>query len=172
MTSKTLFALFIIAVAAFALSSQTEAWTEVSYTSTWSDELNGEEPETEDALIQVEYDDFTQLYGTWYIWTPSGFTNHGFTPGAEQGRVVINEDGTYLMFHSAWDISEPTEGKWRLAFPREINGEIVTAIILENGVTGSDWAVAPSPSGKIRLLWAMKWSDGSATWVFDSELHK
>ena len=50
MTRKTLFALFIIAVAAFALSSQTEAWTEVSYTSTWSDELNGEEPETEDAL--------------------------------------------------------------------------------------------------------------------------
>lgn len=127
--------------------------------------------------------DFEKLYGTWYIWTNSGFTNlydkttggyvtHELTHGADQGKVVINKNGTYTMTHSAWDKGATAEGKWRLSFPAEINGERIQSIVLLNGITNEDWAVAPSESGKIRLLYAMKWADGSATWVYDSELFK
>lgn len=133
---------------------------------------------TKDPLL-----DFEGLYGTWYIWTPGSVTNlydkttgdyatHDYTHGADQGKVVINKDGTYTMTHGAWAKDKVAEGKWRLSFPKEINGEIVQGIVLLNGLTDVDWAVAPSANGKIRLLYAMRWSDGSATWVFDSELYQ
>lgn len=129
--------------------------------------------------------DFEKLYGTWYIWTPGSTTNlydtttgnyvtHDYTQGADQGKVIINKDGTYSMTHAAWGKGIVTEGKWRLSFPAEINGDRIQAIVLLNGLTNVDWAVAPSASdsGKIRLLYAMKWADGSATWVYDSEVYK
>lgn len=126
--------------------------------------------------------DFEKLYGTWYIWTPSSATNlyykdtgiyatHEFNMGADQGKIVINKDGTYTMTHSTWG-TEQVEGKWRLSYPREINGEIIIAIVLQNGVGSYDWAVAPSTAGKIRLLSAYRWADGSATWIIDSELYR
>ena len=133
-------------------------------------------PEIDDFLLNFE-----NLYGTWYIWTPSTVVNiqqpgtgeylgHKFVEGAEQGIIVINKDGTYSMSHTGWAKGETVSGEWRLSFPREINGEVLQAIILVDGITGVDWAVAPSANGKIRLLWAMGWADGSATWIFDSEL--
>ena len=126
--------------------------------------------------------DFESLYGTWHIWTPNSFVNlydqedghyvtHDLVAGAEQGMVVVNPDGTYSMTYGAWG-EEVVKGKWRLSYPREINGEVLQAIVLLDGMTGTDWAIAPSASGKIRLLWAMGWADGSATWIFDAELYR
>lgn len=134
------------------------------------------EPEIDDVLL-----DFQSLYGTWYIWTPSTVVNihapgtgeyiaHKHVEGADQGMIVIGEDGSYTMTHAAWAKGETVSGNWRLSYPREINGEVLQAIVLVDGITNVDWAVAPSSNGKIRLLWAMGWADGSATWVFDSEL--
>lgn len=136
------------------------------------------ESENEEPIV-----DFEKLYGTWYLWTPSNATSlydkttgnyvtHEFNQGADQGKVVINKDGTYTMTHAAWAKGVTVEGKWRLSFPAEINGERIQSIVLLNGITNVDWAVAPSENGKIRLLYAMRWADGSATWVFDSELYK
>lgn len=126
--------------------------------------------------------DFEGLYGTWYIWTPSTVVNisapggeyigHKHVEGADQGFVAIYPDGSYTMSHAAWAKDETVSGTWRLSYPREINGEVLQAIVLLDGITAVDWAVAPSPSGKVRLLWAMGWADGSATWIFDSELIK
>ncbi len=127
--------------------------------------------------------DFENLYGTWYIWTPgtavtnrapaSGeYLGHNYVEGADQGVIVIDEDGIYSMSHTAWAIDKTVKGTWRLSYPREINGEVLQALVLLNGITGVNWAVAPSPNGKIRLLWAMEWADGSATWIFDSELYR
>ena len=104
--------------------------------------------------------------GTW-----SGeYIGHRHEEGADQGVIVINPDGSYTMSHAAWAADETVSGTWRLSYPREINGEVLQAIVLLDGITDTDWAVAPSPNRKIRLLWAMPWADGSATWVFDSEL--
>lgn len=135
-----------------------------------------------DVLIDEFLLNFENLYGTWYIWTPGSaihlydtkdgkYVTHDYVAGADQGKVVINEDGTYSMSHGAWGDDE-VEGKWRLSFPKEINGEVLQAIVLLDGITNVDWAVAPSASGKIRLLWAMGWADGSATWIFDAELYR
>jgi len=143
------------------------------------------EVETETSVPEIDEFllDFENLYGTWYIWTPGTAINmydtndgeyvtHEFVPGAEQGIVEIRKDGTYSMSHGAWDQGTVVEGEWRLSYPREINGEVLQAIVLLDGITGTDWAVAPSSNRKIRLLWAMEWADGSATWIFDSELYK
>lgn len=135
-------------------------------------------PEIDDFLLNFE-----NLYGTWHIWTPSTtatvhapgdgeYIGHEFVLGAEQGIIVIDKDGTYSMSHATWDKGEVVEGSWRLSYPREINGEVLQAIVLLDGITGVNWAVAPSSNGKIRLLWAMEWADGSATWIFDSELYR
>lgn len=138
----------------------------------------GTEVENNDPVV-----DFEKLYGTWYIWTPGtatslydkttgNYVTHEYDKGAEQGKVTINKDGTYSMTHAAWAKGKTVEGKWRLSYPAEINGERIQAIVLLNGITNVDWAVAPSSNGKIRLLYAMRWGDGSATWVFDTELYK
>lgn len=123
--------------------------------------------------------DFERLYGEWLIWTPGGATNlyykdtgnyatHEYTPGAEQGTITIYANGTYVMDYNIWG---EAEGEWRLSYPAEINGERIQAIVLLNGSSGYDWAVAPSESGKIRLLYHWgTWADGSSSWFFDSEL--
>lgn len=151
--------------------------------------LETPKPSTDWAIDTTQYGnseaitDFEKLYGTWYIWTGTGFTSlydkttgdyvtHEQTHGANQGKIVINKNGTYTMTHTAWDRGVTAEGKWRLSFPAEINGDRIQSIVLLNGISNSDWVVAPAENGKIRLLYAMKWSDGSATWVYDSELYK
>lgn len=127
--------------------------------------------------------DIKQLYGTWFIWIPGGAVNlydedsgnyvtHEYNEGADAGKVVINKDGAYSMRHSVWGKDEVVKGKWRLSSPDEINGEQVQAIVLKNGIGDIDWAVAPSPNGKIRLLYAEKWDDESTLWILDSELYK
>lgn len=197
--------LVVILLVAFQLASvRTEAWSEPVYTKPWT-EVETTEQEDEDPVSEVveetkdfttqdggvlistvpETDDvllnFENLYGTWYIWTPSttttvhapgdgAYIGHEFIVGAEQGIIVISDDGTYSMSHAAWAQGEIVAGAWRLSYPREINGEVIQAIVLLDGITNVDWAVAPSPNGKMRLLWAMRWADGSATWVFDSEV--
>ncbi|MDD2481849.1 MAG: hypothetical protein PHC44_05780 [Lutispora sp.] len=107
-----------------------------------------------------------------YDKTTGDYVTHDYDKGADQGKVIINKNGTYSMTHAAWAKGKTAEGKWRLSFPAEINGERIQAIVLLNGLTSVDWAVAPSDNGKIRLLYAMRWTDGSTTWVFDSELYK
>ena len=93
----------------------------------------------------------------------------GFSGGLLLGTLRVHEDGTYEIKHG---INGTAIGKWRLSFPAEINGERIQAIVLLNGLTSVDWAVAPSDNSKIRLLYAMRWADGSVTWVFDSELYR
>lgn len=128
-------------------------------------------------------DGIENLYGTWSIWIPGtavslydkktgDYVTHEYNKGAEPGKIVINKDGTYSMSHGAWAKDKTVKGKWRQSHPAEINGEEVTAIILIDGITDTDWAVAPAANGKIRLLSASEWGDGSTLWVFDSELYK
>lgn len=150
-----------------------EQWSTPVLTKPWT-EPSG----TDDEIPQIQ--DYTELLGTWHIWSPGGARNmydgegqyvgHQQTQGAQQGTIVLNKDGTYSMSHGAWDHGTTITGQWRLSYPREINGEIVQAIVLLEGIARSDWAVAPGPSGKVRLLWAMYWADGSATWVYDGDL--
>ncbi len=151
--------------------SQTELWTD-------NEDVPEELPPIDESLL-----DFERLYGRWYIWTPSTaaglfsthtgeYVTHEFTPGVGQGVVVINEDQTYSMSHGAWGGNQVVEGTWRLSHPGEINGERLVAIILKDGITNTDWAVAPSENGGVRLLWAMTWADGSATWIYDSNLYQ
>lgn len=124
------------------------------------------------------------IYGTWYIWIPSSATNlydqqsgeyvtHEYTSDADAGKIELFEDGTYRMIHSLWG-SETVSGEWLLSYPGEINGELDQAIILVNGVGGTDWAISPSKSKAFRLLQKSDttWSDGSYMWIFDSELYR
>ena len=155
----------------------TEPWTEPEYvdpwaetveTDLWDPKLPGEEVGEIDPFLL----DFEALYGIWFIWTqstPLGGPN--VQHGKDQGVVSIQPDGTYTILHQAWN-PEPVEGTWRLSYLREINDEVVQGIVLVDGPADTDWAVAPEPGGKIRLLWAMKWADGSALWFFDSELYR
>lgn len=198
----TLLIVFSIFSTAYAWTepTYTAPWSETllddppeSEPSSPPDEVPGENQDTaapEEIPIEEELPpiddfllDFENLYGTWYIWTPGTATNLYDTTtgdyagmeykfGAAQGEVVVNPDGTYTMMHIAWGGDEVIEGTWRLSFPGEINGERLIAIVLLDGLTGCDWAVAPSSNHKIRLLWSMVWADGSKTWVFDAELHR
>ena len=197
--------LVVLVSSALILMPRAEAWSEPVYTKPWTEEeaedeevieetvsvpeevvgetvMETKEAEEEEEEIDEFLLDFTSLYGTWYIWTPTtvrdirqpgdgDYVTHEVVDGADQGMVVVNPDGTYSMSHAAWDKDAVVEGKWRLSHPREINGEVVQAIVLLDGITDVNWAVAPSVSGKIRLLWAMEWADGSATWIFDAELY-
>ena len=121
--------------------------------------------------------DYERLYGTWNIWTQGSATNlyyvdtgnyatHEYDAGAAQGTLTINEDNTYKMNHSVYG---KAEGTWRLSYPREINGEVIQAIVLLDGPGGSDWAVAPSANGTIRLLYD---SGIPETWIISDVLSK
>ncbi len=129
----------------------------------------------------IENKDF---YGTWYIWIPSSATNlydpqsgeyvtHEFSSGADAGSIELFEDGTYRMSYELWEAGI-VRGEWLLSYPGEINGELDQAIILVNGVGGTDWAISPSKSKEFRLLQKSDttWSDGSYMWIFDSELYR
>ena len=145
-----------------------DPWAESEYTGLWDPELPGDEPGEIDPFLL----DYESLFGPWSIWLgsiPLGGPN--VQQGMDQGAVYISPDGTYILQHEAWS-QEIVQGNWRLSYPREINGEVVQAIVLLDGPGGSDWAVAPEPGGKIRLLWAMRWDDGSALWFFDSGLYR
>ncbi|HPT83427.1 MAG TPA: hypothetical protein PLM25_06015 [Limnochordia bacterium] len=145
-----------------------EPWTKAEYTDLWEVELSGEEAGEIDPFLL----DFANLFGSWRIWLNSIPLGEGkVQQGLDQGGVYIGSDGTYLFQHAAWS-RDVVAGNWRLSYPREINGEVVQAIILLDGPGDTDWAVAPEPGGKVRLLWAMKWDDGSALWIFDSELYR
>ena len=127
--------------------------------------------------------DYEKLYGTWYIWTAGSVTNlydkttgdyatHEYTQGADQGKVVINKDGTYTMSHAAWDKGTTVEGKWRLTFPNEMTIDRKLGIVLLDGITDTNWNVNIADNGKIQLRYAMEWADGTVTWIHDSELYK
>ncbi|SOC40509.1 hypothetical protein [Ureibacillus acetophenoni] len=125
------------------------------------------------------------IFGTWYIWIPGSATNyydkdtneyatHEFTPGADAGQIILNENGTYQMSYRLWE-DRTVRGKWYLSNSGEINGEQGEAIILSNGSGGTDWAIAPSQDGNsLRLLQdsGTVWNDGSSLWLFDSELYR
>lgn len=125
------------------------------------------------------------IFGTWYIWIPGSATNyydedtneyatHEFTPGADAGQIILNENGTYQMSYGLWE-DRTVRGKWYLSNPGEINGEPGEALILSNGSGGTDWAIAPSQDGSaLRLLQnsGTVWNDGSSLWLFDSELYR
>lgn len=125
------------------------------------------------------------IFGTWFIWIPGSATNyydedtneyatHEFTPGADAGQIILNENGTYQMSYGLWE-NRTVRGDWYLSDPGEINGEQGEAIILLNGPGGTDWAIAPSQDGSsLRLLQnsGTVWNDGSSLWLFDSELYR
>ncbi len=127
--------------------------------------------------------DYEKLYGTWYIWTAGSVTNlydkttgdyatHDYTQGADQGKVVINKDGTYSMSHAAWDKGTTVEGKWRLTYPNEMTIDRKISIVLLDGITDTNWNVNIADNGKIQLRYAMEWADGTVTWIHDSELYQ
>lgn len=168
-------------------AANTEQWVAPANTEQWyeenSDNEKSAEGSSEDADEKAVKDEVKELYGTWLIWIPGGAVNlydedtgsyvtHEYSEGADAGKVVINKDGTYSMRHDVWGKGKTVKGEWRLSSPEEINGEQVRAIILQKGIGEIDWAVAPSPNGKIRLLYAEKWDETSSLWIFDSELYK
>lgn len=177
---------FSLLIVVFSLATHgAEQWSEPVKTKPWSETVTttpwGENGILEAPAQSLTIMDYRELLGFWDIWSPGGVvvkigpqdSYAGYQPldGSSLGRLVIVDDGTYIMRHDAWEAGNVVAGVWRLSYPREINGEIIQAIILQEGITGVDWAVAPAPSGKIRLLWAMYWNDGSATWVYDSDLY-
>lgn len=167
--------------------TNTEQWSERAKNKRGSDENSDNEQPSEESYEdpgeKAEMEHIKELYGTWYIWIPSsaqnlydeetgGYVTHEFAAGSDSGKISIKENGTYSMRHDLWGRDETVKGKWRLSSPEEINGESAQTIILINGIGGIDWAVAPSPSGKIRLLYESEWDEKSSLWIFDSELYK
>lgn len=145
-----------------------DPWAEVTETELYEPDLSGESGGEIDPFLL----DWENLLGSWKIWRRSMPLGQGqVVEGADQGLVIINEDGTYILAHIAWS-REPVIGTWRLSYPREINGEVVQAIILEDGPGGSPWAVAPDVGGEIRLLFALELGADSALWIFDAELYR
>lgn len=145
---------------------------------------NPSNKETNPQLDGYEVSSIEDLYGTWKVWIPGGFVEWydkeskgtktlEYQIGQDAGTVVVNSNGIYKMSHGAWG-NEIVQNTWHIANVGEINGEEVTAIILENGLTETDWAIAPSPSGKIRLLQRTDetWTDGTSIWLFVSELYR
>lgn len=149
-----------------------------------SESANNNHSQTEQVNQQLEETpENNGIFGTWYIWIPGSTTNyydedtseyatHEFTPGAEAGRIMLFEHGTYSMAYDLWD-DRIVRGEWYLSEQGEINGEPVEAIILTNGPGGKDWAIAPAQDGTLRLLQSSgTWNDGSSMWQFDSELYR
>jgi hypothetical protein len=162
---------------------KTEQWAEIVNTEQWSDSYDDNAPFSDKDSGEKEKEQIKQLYGTWYIWIPSGALNlydketgeyvtHEFSEGSYSGIISVKENGKYSMRHDLWGKDETVQGEWRLSSPEEINGENTQAIILINGVGGTNWAVAPSPNDKIRLLQESEWDEKSSLWMFDSELYR
>lgn len=161
----------------------TDPWAQPVVTDPWGEDLEASEAlGTPGANQTWDFVDYRELLGTWYIWTPGvvtpsvgelgAYAGAQMNPGQAQGMIVVETDGSYTMRHNAWQGDTIVTGRWRLSYPREINGDPIQAIILEAGISNADWAIAPGMNGKIRLLWATYWNDGSATWAYDSELYQ
>ncbi|MHC0037594.1 Ig-like domain-containing protein [Pseudoneobacillus sp. C159] len=109
---------------------------------------------------------YEEFYGKWKLWIPGSVSmvDGKFAPGASNGTLTINKDGTYQLNNK--------KGKWRAAKSTEVFDNPV-AIILTGAGGDYDIAVTPhsSKKGYIKLLTDSKgtYTDGSKIWIFWSE---
>jgi hypothetical protein len=111
---------------------------------------------------------YEAYFSKWKLWIPGGVTYDGFlVPGAKNGTLTINKDGTYLLNNK--------KGKWRAAKSDEVFENPVSIVLINAGGT-YDIAVAPhnSKNGYIKLLADSKgkWNDGSKIWIYLCEGYK
>ncbi|GEN35450.1 hypothetical protein [Aneurinibacillus danicus] len=164
--------------------SKTEVWSQPTkteiWTENWNTKTNTQPVDTKKSQEKQKQNlNVNDFIGKWKLWIPGGMTSYyyvnsgnyagsKYNPGASNGTLTINKDGTYTF--------NKTKGKWRAAKPGEVYGA-ESAIILTNGPDKVDWAVkkavkkAESKDGKIVLLWDSggKYTDGSKIWIAGSE---
>lgn len=77
------------------------------------------------------------FFHTYNLRMPGSLVNGNFTPGADNGTLTINSDGTY-EWNSMWD-GKVIPGNWRIFDEKD-----GYPIVLENAQEGKDWRVGAS----------------------------
>jgi hypothetical protein len=122
---------------------------------------------------------YTSLQGKWKLWISGTmleyfykdtgkYAGSVYTPGASNGTLTINKDGTYQLNNK--------KGKWRAANKGEVFNHPTSIILTNASIDGHDIAVTAhdSKQGSIKLMWDSKgkYTDGSKIWIYSSEGYK
>jgi hypothetical protein len=122
---------------------------------------------------------YTSLQGKWKLWISGTmleyfykdtgkYAGSVYTPGASNGTLTINKDGTYQLNNK--------KGKWRVANKGEVFNHPTSIILTNASIDGHDIAVTAhdSKKGYIKLMWDSKgkYTDGSKIWIYSSEGYK
>jgi hypothetical protein len=122
---------------------------------------------------------YTSLQGKWKLWISGTmleyfykdtgkYAGSVYTPGASNGTLTINKDGTYQLNNK--------KGKWRVANKGEVFNHPTSIILTKASIDGHDIAVTAhdSKKGSIKLMWDSKgkYTDGSKIWIYSSEGYK
>jgi hypothetical protein len=122
---------------------------------------------------------YTSLQGKWKLWISGTmleyfykdtgkYAGSVYTPGASNGTLTINKDGTYQLNNK--------KGKWRAANKGEVFNHPTSIILTMASIDGHDIAVTAhdSKKGSIKLMWDSKgkYTDGSKIWIYSSEGYK
>jgi hypothetical protein len=122
---------------------------------------------------------YTSLQGKWKLWISGAmleyfykdtgkYAGSVYTPGASNGTLTINKDGTYQLNNK--------KGKWRAANKGEVFNHPTSIILTKASLDGHDIAVTAhdSKKGSIKLMWDSKgkYTDGSKIWIYSSEGYK
>jgi hypothetical protein len=122
---------------------------------------------------------YTSLQGKWKLWISGTmleyfykdtgkYAGRVYTPGASNGTLTINKDGTYQQNNK--------KGKWRVANKGEVFNHPTSIILTKASIDGHDIAVTAhdSKKGSIKLMWDSKgkYTDGSKIWIYSSEGYK
>jgi hypothetical protein len=128
------------------------------------------------ALKQDPVKQAASFLGKWKLWIPGAmleyfyidtgkYAGSVYTPGASNGILTINKDGTYQL--------NSKKGKWRAANKREVFNHPTSIILTKASQDGHDMAVTAhdSKKGYIKLMWDSKgkYTDGSKIWIYSSE---
>jgi hypothetical protein len=131
------------------------------------------------ALKQDPAKQYASLLGKWKLWIPGAMLEYFYkdtgkyagivyTPGAFNGTLAINKDGTYQL--------NDKKGKWRAANKGEVFNHPNSIILTKASQDGHDMAVTAhdSKKGYIKLMWDSKgkYTDGSKIWIYSSEGYK
>jgi hypothetical protein len=128
------------------------------------------------ALKQDPSKQAASFQGKWKLWIPGAMLEYFYkdtgkyagivyTPGASNGTLTINKDGTYQL--------NSKKGKWRVANKGEVFNHPTSIILTKASQDGHDMAVTAhdSKKGYIKLMWDSKgkYTDGSKIWIYSSE---